>query len=139
MSIDNKSKNDESHGMKKKYVRCPQKSIIQPIMRKRVPRRPAPTGIMELEAKASAPAVKLSGGPKAPLELDAPGLGAPPEASPPPSTLCVAVGSGDWDVDEVEVEFPDVLFPDELLLEPVVVAGGAVTVLRTVTSDVVCW
>lgn len=95
--------------------------------------------MIELEAKASAPAVKLSGGPKAPFELDAPGLGAPPAPFPPPSTLDVAVGSGDWGVDEVDVEFPDVLFPDELLLEPVVVAGGAVMVLSIVTNDVVCW
>lgn len=43
----------------------------------------------------SAAAMWSSEGPSAPPALDAPGLGAPPGASPPPSTLWVAVGRGE--------------------------------------------
>ena len=71
----------------------------------------------------SAAAMWLSSGPNSPFEPEAPGLGAPPFPlpSPPPSMLWVAVGSGDWDVEVVEVALPlDVPFVDEFD-EPVAV------------------
>ena len=60
-----------------------------------------------------------------PLELDAPGLGAPPGSFPPPSRLCVAVGSadvGDEDellllLEELELDVLELVEPELVLVE----------------------
>ena len=77
---------------------------------------PAMATTIAFHCNDGTPETYPSGGPKAPPFPVAPGLGAPPGASPPPLTLVGAVGRGPVDVGfvvvafELLVELP-VLFP----------------------------